>query len=440
MEYKGWVPTVTGRLSFEFFGDSDCPTEAISQNVSDSSNRYTIIFQKRYLSDAVLPVKHHTARCIFRQASIFWYACLGSCSEANACLPPQPDTSTFSEPNFNGKLYIFHDDQVWQDKIYKEIVSSQNLLKRFSLKPYEERNHLKEKFEENYLNLEKHLLDYSLFIASFELSRHGILTIKVDESQIKYNFAPKFPDSPLLKQHVQHLVCSQLFFFLRDIGHRHQHHPSSTDTIIDLYQALGDDLTWRRETLRSLCRKAVEFKRSKRYELYSSALGVLAYIKSFQKINSYEDNSQTILPGFNVIALEKGINASIHEYNYRSQTTKSKCDVLRNILIGFFGLTISFLGLYKLTNIPTINVSTNTQYLIYRCIKTPLDKPLFTFFTVIAVFIFLLFQTKIINIFNFPVTRGFGRLLLTFNKSFATFLCFILSAIFGSFTIWYVFY
>jgi hypothetical protein len=52
--------------------------------------------------------------------------------------------------------------------------------------------------------------------------------------------APTFPAGER-GGHIEHILTAQLFFFLRDIGHRHQHHDPNTDTVVDLWKDNPND-------------------------------------------------------------------------------------------------------------------------------------------------------------------------------------------------------
>ena len=229
MEYKGWIPTVTGRLSFDFFGDSDFPDDAISQNVSDSKIRYTIIYQKRNLSDATLPCKNQAAKWFFDFQSTFWCVCLG-CSMQHEQL-----SSSDIEPPFSGRLFLFHNKITWKESTLRSIKKAQQKLDSFSSFDAIEQTDLKEFFRSDYDALCKDLTNSASFCADYNLTRNGILTLSINETLTQAPHCPKFPSEPTKRKHLYHIVCSQLYFFLRDIGHRHQHHHPSTDTIIDLY-------------------------------------------------------------------------------------------------------------------------------------------------------------------------------------------------------------
>lgn len=78
-------------------------------------------------------------------------------------------------------------------------------------------------------------------------------------------------------------LAHQVYYFVKDVAHRHYHHDPSTDTILPLTEVIGhDDAGWRRETLWSLARAVLEARRRDRLVAYKGALGVMAYADAFQ--------------------------------------------------------------------------------------------------------------------------------------------------------------
>jgi hypothetical protein len=101
-------------------------------------------------------------------------------------------------------------------------------------------------------------------LSAIEVHRNGQATIEVDDDQ--YSDAAE-----------QKMLASQVYFFLRDICHIHQHHADSSDTISDVTDCTDEEDAWKRETLYSLYRWVIQQKRAKRVEAYFSAKGVLSY-------------------------------------------------------------------------------------------------------------------------------------------------------------------
>lgn len=79
------------------------------------------------------------------------------------------------------------------------------------------------------------------------------------------------------------ILSSQIYYFVKDIAHRHYHHRPSADNLLPLTPLTDDDdLSWRRETLWSLARAVLEMRRSGKLPGHKSALGILAYAEAFQ--------------------------------------------------------------------------------------------------------------------------------------------------------------
>ena len=79
-------------------------------------------------------------------------------------------------------------------------------------------------------------------------------------------------------------VAEQCFFALRDLAHKHYHHESEADLLTTAYEQLpGEDEHWRRETQYGLVRMSIAVRREDRAESYRRALGIIAYAEAFQR-------------------------------------------------------------------------------------------------------------------------------------------------------------
>lgn len=104
----------------------------------------------------------------------------------------------------------------------------------------------------------------------FELYRTGELRLNVNPSLYE-------------EMDVVEPLARQVFYFIKDISHRHYHHRRSSDNLLPLTSFTGgDDGTWRRNTLWALSRTVLEARRRDRLDGYKSAIGVLAYAEAFQ--------------------------------------------------------------------------------------------------------------------------------------------------------------
>lgn len=253
--YIGWVPTVGRRLSYSIIGSSNHPSVAEIANVADDKKRRILCLQDRTLLDSALPIfKPVLARLLFDLSGSFVFFL--DAESGNSFLP--------EDQKLNGKLYLFADkvDKNVDEKVLC-IKKAINELNNFDSPFFSESlDNFYSKINKEYLN---NIEDYSIFKACFRLERDGIIEIDIETDE-----------------NLEHLICAQFFFFIKDISHRHQHHHPKTDTILDIYKK--DNPHWQDEILRALYKRVLDFKRSRNEWVYSSALGVLSYIKAFKKI------------------------------------------------------------------------------------------------------------------------------------------------------------
>jgi len=114
--------------------------------------------------------------------------------------------------------------------------------------------------------------------AAFELYRTGELRVEIDGKSIEAAAASEGNSARFAQA-----LASQIYYFIKDISHRHYHHDGSSDNLLPIRPAsLSNDETWRRETLWALARAVVEMRRRKQLAGHKNALGVLAYADAFQ--------------------------------------------------------------------------------------------------------------------------------------------------------------
>ena len=86
-------------------------------------------------------------------------------------------------------------------------------------------------------------------------------------------------------EEVQNTIIEQTYYFLRDIGHTHQHHEDDAEHIISVYPKEDDSgRRWEERVLFALYRWVINQKRAKSYQGYEQALGILAYAEVFRHI------------------------------------------------------------------------------------------------------------------------------------------------------------
>lgn len=342
------MPTVGRRLSFSLIGQTTHPTEAITVNVATKHARYIICLQKRYLLDSSFPIfKRQIARHIWAISGDFWCLLLAKCT----CT----DEKYIAESSLEGSVLIFqeqspklsqrqiwnrvHDERPTWDDLQNTIIEAQDSLHRFDALNQE--TNLEDYYTKNIEPVLEHLFSCYVYKADFALERNGIVRItSVDFDESKTS------------RHTDHIVCSQIFFFLKDIIHRHQHHHPKTDTILDIYNE--DDPSWACEILRALYKKVLTFKRDQTEGIYSSSLGVLAYIKAFKKVCSDDLNikKESLVTSRDDDTLIESIKAAQDDLRFFSSQRQRMSDTIRTSILSMMGLILTFSSLGKLLHPP----------------------------------------------------------------------------------------
>lgn len=332
--YKGWIPTITGRLSFTLVGDSSFPDVAHGTNVSDDEVRYILCYQRRSEVDTVLPFKLTLARWLFHLDG----------DHVAVCLSFSSNDPRNSRADLKGYVYWFHRYRNW-DRVRSVIETIQNELEEAS--DYRRVKIAKDNHWGFIDSKHQILQNFSLFFAPFRISRSGECTI-YSQKHIKVSRdAPDFSDSPSDKEHERDLICDQLFYFLKDITHAHQHHSPRTDSLSTLHRVeRGDKGRWKHEVIRSLTLSVLRMKRERGHFGATKALGILAYLSSFRSVF---DPQRKIIPGYSEEYLSQSVRA-MSEQDKEDLARKNKSsDTVRNTIIGVSGVALSVGSLFSIS-------------------------------------------------------------------------------------------
>ena len=95
-------------------------------------------------------------------------------------------------------------------------------------------------------------------------------------------------------KHVEEWIASQCYMFLKDILHRHKHHPKSSDTFLDIKIWQRDD-PWKKYIAYSLGNMAIKTPNTDKPTTFQNTLGVLSYLQSLLHSHSlthlYDDEN-----------------------------------------------------------------------------------------------------------------------------------------------------
>jgi hypothetical protein len=296
--YAGWIPTANGRLSFRHLGESRNPADAIYTNVTTDTRRLILVYQRRDLSDLLFQtIIHYLCNVEDR----FWFAIAATSTGS----PSDSD-------EIAGRVYIYKSKEDWRSKAQPVVRDSIEQLNDARLSFHSNRDPL----IEHEFNRARTVLDATADIrADFLILRTGEV----------YLSNPVFSDSGLeyasvdyaesLRQDFRKWTLDQCYFFLRDIGHTHQHHAPSADTILILQERDAAGVRWRRNIIFSLHHYIIRIRRFGDVKPLYQASGILAYCSSFKKICERQlgDDAASQIPPFNEEALQQSLNARAGE-------------------------------------------------------------------------------------------------------------------------------
>jgi hypothetical protein len=397
--FSGWIPTVSGALSFSTFGDVSHPPRAKRANRSDGNTRYLICYRAKDCSDVLLPVRSLLGPILLRLRGKLRFLCVASA----------PIGETGTQDVLRGQVFIFDDRKIWREHVLPRVAEAQTKLTKF--KYGVDGVDLATYFGARFQTLLDELPTYSAFNASFTVTRTGMAELIVPDPMVVRSGAPRLPTEEPKRRHVTHLIAAQLFFFLRDIGHRHQHHDPNTDTIVDLYDTTNKDpFDWKLQTLFALYRKVISYKRIRERGSYSASLGVVAYANTFRAL--IEDGISKIdaqkLPKFyseNVVASVRAIDAEME----RTQEEKiGDQDVTRELILAALAIVIAVVGVFQVTDYKVLQRPAEVLYLIAGLL---IGSPIATLLGIIAIMTIIRFVTGLKNPANFAVFRFLLRIL-----------------------------
>jgi hypothetical protein len=348
MDYFGWVPTVTGNLSFTTLGNGSFPSRCSRLDTSKSF----VIYQKRDLLDVLVPFaddievakffREKIANWILRISGQFSFVMVATPDEATQCC--------------RGEIYI-----VAHATNNKALHRSQKLLRDSA------------GTDEDLAEFVSEVVKLCCYEAKFELQRQGRLKISSSEQG---------QDSTV----VEYILVNQSFFFVKDISHGHQHHDPRHDAITQMTADTdASGLAWIRETQQALYRSIIRYKRFRNEKALFRASGILAYTQSFQK--SYADDALA-KETYHQSELEQSLAVTRSEIQHFDQKRLASIETFRNFFFALFGLAMSVTFLARLGTPPDIQVDGRIVKLAITLATNPLEA---VGFTVLASVIWMVF-------------------------------------------------
>lgn len=397
MQYFGWIPNLRGRLSFSAIGTSTIPYPVESK----SRNEFRLIFQNRTLNDSAVPrfirrILFEMKFSPFRILFLYMYKMM-----------QMKNDSVFARLLFNsGDFYfIYLEDK--RNETTDVILGKIYVISVIPVKGCDSFESIKEKIkdETSFEKLSNVLNSNSIISTEFNLKRNGIacftdvnlMHVKIED--LKWTSTEKYSD-------FKHHAVSQLYYFLKDLCHQHQHHDSKADTLLPLVAidpeinknvmpVLADGV------LKSLYRVVLKMRRTHSQSDYFCMLGLLAYISSFKRIISLEKDCMAISEKYSsdgdkdflesVSAKARSIESS-DEYNRKMFFSMPS---LGSLTVSTVALIFAFTSLVVLIDTRLINserlkgISFSSNY--YDFVIFVLQNPLSLFIIVGFIYLLLFF-------------------------------------------------
>lgn len=318
--YKAWVPTVNGRLSFRFIGETNYPTRPEYSNLRIGKHQYIVVRQNRNSSDVLFGLSK-------------FFGIDGSFEYLLAARARVDDRSP--DAKLIGRLYLFR--AVSLKRIKNQLDRLFAYYRELERNPF---NGVRLR----YLYGQTHLLLESEadIVANSILHRNGVLAIsniRWRDINLYNRSADYFTES---HAEINSGIADQLYFFVRDIAHQHQHHSPDADTIITAQECLGTDTSWCKDVLYSLYYHIIDMKRQAAFSEQIRALGILAYIQSFEQIAK---QAGCDLPLFNREAAKESIESSRAYIESKLSQERQQADKTRTIALWLGGLSLAMIGL-----------------------------------------------------------------------------------------------
>ncbi|RVT92971.1 hypothetical protein [Sphingomonas crocodyli] len=290
--YAGWVPTISGHLSFSLIGSRELGLDgcrSFNRQTSDGARRVVAVLQRRAAQDSII-----TRRILkyFRPEIEQDFLLIGCSGQA---ITPyfRGDTlksSTDGQGVLAGLLVVIpHDAE-------KNNENARNKLLDDIRAVLDDETHAAESVPDRLVNLldQAKIATHTVgsYRMSFALFRTGEFRLWFDMPQfLQSNVYAQAVEQGIMEAETARILPSQSYFFVKDVAHLHYHHEPHSDQLLPLVQLKApssltsvdtNEHDWRRDTLWGLARVVAQFRRQGRINDYKKALGILAYADAFQ--------------------------------------------------------------------------------------------------------------------------------------------------------------
>jgi len=303
--FRGWVPTITGNLSFATIGQGRQPKRAFKVAKASDGVRFVVVAQKRRTTDVPFALIGDAINWLRRREGYTVYTLFGKSLRSE-------DYQLLTGPCVELTPHEYNRLQELLKSLRNDDLDDQDFGTLF--------DELAAKFSDASENP-------GCGMSAIELHRDGKVEIAFND----------------IEEGEAQDVASQIYFFVRDVCHVHQHHAPTSDTILDVVPLSAGDHHWKRETLYSLYRWVIQQKRSRTPSAYVDAKGVLAYARAFTEKHHTESEEDQNLPKYLRESTIESLDAGLARAEYLEKTKGTLPATLFNRILPSVGLILAFL-------------------------------------------------------------------------------------------------
>lgn len=286
--WAGWIPTVSGQLSFSIIGHSSAAkncafvNEILPVRSEAAPVRYVALQQSRTAPDFPyfdFLTKH------FWPGVAYDFVCSAQTAEAdiqvmlprNAEGEPRVKAVHNAQGVLKGQIYVLLYNRDKQQRMANRAAIHDLKTSIWSANA-ENVAEAKKKISRALANRTQSAPPF--LVANFQLFRTGEFKLEIEERAWL-----RFVNRADLKA-VLEIIPNQIFYFMKDVVHRHYHHDGSSDQMLALTRLTDSvatsEIGWRRSTLWGLVRVIMQYRRAGRWLDLQKAKGVIAYAEAFQ--------------------------------------------------------------------------------------------------------------------------------------------------------------
>ncbi|MEL6583003.1 MAG: hypothetical protein AAFQ36_04155 [Pseudomonadota bacterium] len=285
LQFRGWVPTVAGRLSFSHVQSINVSRPDYTINDLLSGGIYCSIFAKKNESDSLqgfwTPIRR------------LWDKLTGKNGNAEFLF-----ILTSSEDLERLKGVILRTYAADTSVELKRLFHATRAIQT-SKAPASQVRRLLHKEVTDFLSANSE--NKKLHFGFVKLFRNGAFHITLPR---KRYLAERADDAPR--------IASSFYRMVRDSTHTHQHHAKTTDTVLNVFEVRTAEPinSWRAEVMYQMMRYAIFSRRSRTSFSLQNSKGVIAYAQSFETLFGLDLFGRRTISKYNFEQITQSLDAA----------------------------------------------------------------------------------------------------------------------------------